>query len=85
MDLEGECKSKTLDISSDHHSFSSQKFLRSTNFHWIIFAKLNIDSLRNNLDSPVDEIKGNADILVVWETPLFNSNLTGWIISGETI
>ena len=41
MDLEGECKSKTLDISSDHHS------------------------LRNNFDSPVDEIKENADILVV--------------------
>ena len=58
-------KSERLDISSDDSSFSS---LRQ-----IIFAKLNINSLRNKLDALVDQIKGNVDILVISETKLDES------------
>ena len=65
-----ECKSERLDISSYDPSLSSLKFVRRKNLCRIIFAHLNINSLRNKFDALVDQIKGNVDILVISETKL---------------
>ena len=47
--------------------------MRRKNLHQIIFAHLNINSLRNKFDALVDQIKGDADILVISETKLDES------------
>ena len=52
-----EYKSERLDISSDDPSFSSLKPVRRKNLRRIIFAHLNINSLRNKFDALVDQIK----------------------------
>ena len=66
-----EYKSDRLDISSDDPSFSSLKSVWWKNLRRIIFAHLNINSLRNKFDSLVDQIKGNVDILLISETKLY--------------
>ena len=43
----------------------------------IIFAHLDINSLRNKFDAFVDQIKGNVDILIISETKLDESFLEG--------
>ena len=68
-----EYKSERLDISSDHPSFSSLKYVPRKNLSRIIFAHLNINSLRKKIDALVDQIKGNVDILVISETKLDES------------
>ena len=65
-----EYKSDRLDISSDDPSFSSLKSVRRKNLRRIIFAYLNINSLRNKVDALLDRMKGNVDILVISETKL---------------
>ena len=64
----GEYKSERLDISSDDPSFSTLKYVRRKNLRRIIFAHLNINSLRNKFDALVDQIKGNVGILVMSKT-----------------
>ena len=44
------------------------KSVRRKNTRRIIFAHLNINSLRNKFDALVDQIKGNVDILVISDT-----------------
>ena len=68
-----EYKSERLDISSDDPSFSSLKSVRRKNLHQILFAHLNINSLRNRFDALVDHIKRNVGILVISETKLDES------------
>ena len=68
-----EYKSERLDISSDDPSFSSLKSVPRKNLRRIIFAHLNINSLRNKFDALVDQIKRNVDILVISETKLDES------------
>ena len=65
-----EYKSERLDISSDDPSFSTLKSVRRKNLYRIIFAHLDINSLRNKFDAFVDQIKGNVDILIISETKL---------------
>ena len=67
-----EYKSERLDISSDDPSLSSLKFVRRKNLCRIIFAHLNINSLRNKFDALVNQIKVNVGILVILETNLMN-------------
>ena len=68
-----EYKSERLDISSDDPSFSNLKSVRRKNLRRIIFAHLNINSLRNKFDSLVRQIKGNVDILAISEIKLDES------------
>ena len=63
-----EYKSERLDILSDDPSFSTLKSVRQKNLRRIIFAHLNINSLRNKFDALVDQIKGNVGILVISKT-----------------
>ena len=68
-----EYKSEKLDISSDDPSFSSLKSVPRKNLHQIIFDHLNINSLKNEFDALVDQIKENVDSLVISETKLDES------------
>ena len=68
-----EYKSDRLDISSDDPSFSSLKSVRRKNLRRIIFAYLNINSLRNKVDALLDQMKGSVHILVISETKLNES------------
>ena len=68
-----EYKSDRLDISSDDPSFSSLKSVRRKNLRRIIFAYLNINSLRNKVDALLDQMKGSVHILLISETKLNES------------
>ena len=46
------------------------KILRRSNINRIIFAHININSLRNKFDQLVDGIEGSVDILMISETKL---------------
>ena len=69
LESQNEYKSKSLDSSPDDPPFSS----RRKNLSRIIFAHLNINSLRNKFDTLVHQIKGNVDVLVISETKLDES------------
>ena len=51
-----------------------------------MFAHLNINSIRNKLDLLAEEIAGNIDVLIIWETkidesfPVGNFSLAGFIV-----
>ena len=51
LESEVEYKSKTLNESSSHSSFSTRKSVRKKNLSRIIFAYLNINLLRNKFDT----------------------------------
>ena len=68
-----EYKSDRLDISSDDPSFSSLKSVRRKNLRRIIFAYLNINSLRNKVDALLGQMKGSVHILLISETKLNES------------
>ena len=73
LESQKEYKSKSLDSSPDDPPFTSLKSVRRKNLSRIIFAHLNINSLRNKFDTLVHQIKGNVDVLVISETKLDES------------
>ena len=52
---------------------SSLQTIRKDNLNKLIFAHLNINSIRNKFDSLADIIKDNIDILMISETKVDNS------------
>ena len=69
-----------LNISKDHDDVDCNKHfgdylssLRKNNLNRLIFAQLNINSIRNKFDQLVNGIKGNIDILMISETKLDDS------------
>ena len=52
---------------------SSLQTILKDNFNKLIFAHLNINSIRNKFDSLGDMIKGNIDILITSETKVDDS------------
>ena len=44
------------------------KSLRTSNSDKLVFVYLNINSIRNKFEMPLDQIKGNIDVLFVSET-----------------
>ena len=62
-----ECLSNTLEkVKSGANS--SLQTIRKDNLNKLIFAHLNINSIRNKFDSLADIIKDNIDILMISET-----------------
>ena len=52
----------------------------------IVVVQLNINSIRNNLDFPAQQIKGNIDILMTSETKLNESFPVGqFLIDGYSV
>ena len=62
-----ECLSDTLEKAKSGTN-SSLQTIRKDNLNKLIFAHLNINSIRNKFDSLADIIKDNIDILMISET-----------------
>ena len=59
------------------------KALRSDNSDKLIFAHININSIRNKLEFLSTQVKGNLDVLMVSETKIDNSFTVGnFVIDG---
>jgi hypothetical protein len=69
--------------SNNSENVVSLKQIRRKNINRIIFAYLNINSLRNKFDFLVDQCKGNVDVLMISETKLDSSFPVGqFLIEG---
>ena len=60
-------------MNTDDVTFKSLKDIQTKNLNRIVLAHLNINSLRNELDLPTDQIKPNVGVLAIWETELDDS------------
>ena len=59
------------------------KALRSDNSNKLIFAHINIISMRNKIESLSTQVKGNIDVLMVSETKIDDSFPVGnFVIDG---
>ena len=64
-------------------SLESLKAIRKRNLNRIVVAHLNINSLRNKFDYLIEQITGNIDILMIWQTKLDSSFPIGqFLING---
>ena len=62
-----------LGSETDQDIFTTLKSIRIKNIHNIIIAQLNINSLRNKIDSLAKAVISNIDILLITETKLDDS------------
>ena len=53
------------------------KSIRQENTNKLVFAHININSLRNTFELLVDQVKGNIDVLMIFETKIDDSSLLG--------
>ena len=67
-----DCLSDTLEKAKSG-THSSLQTIRKDNLNKLIFAHLNINSIRNKFDSLADIIKDNIDILMISETKVDDS------------
>lgn len=68
---------------SNSTSGEDLKNITKSNFKKLIFAHLNINSIRNKFDALADLVKGNVDVLMVSETKFDNSfPKSQFLISG---
>ena len=59
------------------------KALRSDNSDKLVFAHININSIRNRFEFLSTQVKGNIDVLMVSETKIGNSFLVGnFVLNG---
>ena len=58
-------------------SIESLKIIRKHNLNRIVIAHLSINSLRNMFDCLIEQITRNIDILMISETQVDSSFLTG--------
>ena len=52
---------------------STLKTIRDDNLNKLIFAHLNIDSIRNKFEELISQVKGTVDVLMISETKIDNS------------
>ena len=65
---------KTVDTNESYEKFSSSLIkIKRENINRIVFAQININSIRNKFDMLSSAINGNIDILVITETKIDNS------------
>ena len=89
-DIKNEIFDKRIENVSDVSTFSvpdnfrnSLKNIRIDNMNKLIFAHLNINSLRNKFDLLSEQIKGSVDILIISETKKCDSFPDGqFLIEG---
>ena len=72
-----QCKPKLPSKSVNSVSVGSIRDVCKRNLKRFILGHLNINSIRNQFDLPVDQIKGNVDIVVISETKLDESFSNG--------
>ena len=73
INIEG-CNTSVLhDINKVGDCNNNLKSLRKDNLNKLVFAHLNINSIRNKSDLLSEQIKGNADVLIISETKIDDS------------
>ena len=50
------------------------KCQRTLNLHRILIAQININSVRNKFEYPVNRVRGNVDIIMISETKTNDGN-----------
>ena len=61
------------------------KSIHRENTNKLVFAHININSLRNKFELIVDQVKGNIDVLVISEIKIEDSfSLGNFLISGSS-
>ena len=73
-------KKHDAEIATDCKRFL--KSLRTSNPDKLVFAHLNINSIRNKFEMLSDQIKGNIDVLLVSETKIDDSFPNGNFLIG---
>ena len=59
------------------------KSLRTSNADKLVFAHLNINSIRNKFEMISDQVKGNTDVLLVLETKIdYSFPIGNFLIDG---
>ena len=83
MNIEG-CNTSVLhDINKVSDCNNTLKSLRKDNLNKLIFAHLNINSIRNKFELLSEQIKGNVDVLMISETKIDDSFPVGqFLIEG---
>ena len=61
-------------------SVKQGKSLRCNNLNELVFAPLNINSIRNKFEIPSEQVRGNADVLMVSETKKDDSFPSGYFL-----
>ena len=78
-----ECRSHVSNVMQANNCISVLKALRSDNSNKLIFAHININSIRNKFEFLSTQVKGNIDVLMVSETKIDYSFLVGnFVIDG---
>ena len=78
-----ECRSHVSNVTQANDCISVLKALRSDNSNKLIFAHLNINSMRNKFGSFSTQVKGNIDALMVSETKIDDSFPVGnFVVDG---
>ena len=77
-------KSKSsLDDKKRIYAKTILKSIRQENTNKLVFAQININSLRNKFELLVDQVKGNIDVLMISETNIGDSfPLGNFVIAG---
>ena len=83
INIEG-CNTSVLhDINKVSDCNNTLKSLRKDNLDKLIFAHLNINSIRNKFELPSEQIKGYVDVLMISETKIDDSFPVGqFLIEG---
>ena len=82
MNHEG-CKSKfSLEDKNRIDAKTILKSIRHENINKLVFAHINISSLRNKFELPVNQVKGNIGILMITETKTDDSFPLGNFLIG---
>ena len=69
-----ECKSNfSLEDEKRVHAKTILKSIRRANTNKLVFAHININSLRNKFELLVDQVNGNIDVLTISETKIDDS------------
>ena len=62
---------------------STLKTIRDDNLNKLIFAHLNISSIRNKFEELISQVKGTVDVLVISETKVYYSfPIANFLIDG---
>ena len=57
--------------------------MRSNNLNKLVFAHLNINSIRNKFEFLVEQVKGNRGVLIISETKINDSfTIANFVIGG---
>ena len=77
------CRSNVSNVTQANDCVNVWKTLRSDNSNKLLFARININSIRNKFEFLSTQVKGNIDVLMVFETKIDDSFPAGtFVIDG---